>query len=90
MGRTLIADGGKLPWQVNGRKLFRPLAGLRYSSPRAMTAQTMRVVLLAMATVARRTGFFSSNRRIQIAVGPSACAMRRTTEVAPFTSSVRR
>jgi hypothetical protein len=59
----------------------------RYSSPRVVTAQTIRAILLAMATVASRTGFRASKSTTTDA---GLCRARRTSDVAPMTSRLRR
>ena len=50
----------------------------------------MRAVLLAMATVTTLEGLRSSNPRTQVPVADVLLPTRRTTDVAPRTSSLRR
>jgi hypothetical protein len=66
------------------------IAGARYVSPRASTAQAMRAVLLAIATVTTRAGLRSSSERTQTPVADVLEPALRMTEVAPITRSLRR
>jgi len=66
------------------------IVGARYVSPRASTAQAIRALLLAMATVTTRAGLRSSSDRTQAPVADVLELARRMTEVAPITSSFHR
>jgi hypothetical protein len=62
----------------------------RYSSPCVVTAQTICAILSAMATVASRTGFRASKSTSRGSMDAGLCRARRTSDVAPTTSGLRR
>jgi hypothetical protein len=66
------------------------MAEQRYTFPRVRTAQEIRAVLLAIATVANRAGLRSGRDQTQTPALVVLASARRITEVAPMTSSRRR
>ena len=61
-----------------------------YTSPRAVTAQAIRPVLLAWATATRRVFNGTATTEIYTADAEVLVRARRITNVAPTTSSLRR